>query len=356
MNPLIKFSFAILFTAAACSEKQRTDVEDLSVVFVNGKAVKVMVQPYLINDINPNSITFRIAGDSISLLGKMEQLDGLTAFVPHVPMTRGMTYEMVSGSTVLASVSIPLDEQASEPSLTIFPSADTLPENLLKVYFVFSEPMVEARSLDHIRVITDKNDTLSGTFLDLQPELWNNSSTMLTLWLDPGRIKRDLIPNQKLGNPLVRGRRYRFVVDHSWKSKAGKPLSRTVEKSFVVTSRDEQSPRPTLWRVSQPGAETSDRVSINFGETLDYSLLSDALYILNERQELITGEWIIGKEEKSILFIPVRPWSKGTYTLQVESRLEDAAGNNLTRLFDADITAAVSAESSTAVKVPIVIR
>ena len=42
----------------------------------------------------------------------------------------------------------------------------------------------------------------AGTFLDLQPELWNAEGTVLTLWLDPGRIKRDLIPNKELGIPL----------------------------------------------------------------------------------------------------------------------------------------------------------
>ena len=38
---------------------------------------------------------------------------------------------------------------------------------------------------------------MKSIFLELENELWNPEHTQLTLWLDPGRIKRDLIPNQR---------------------------------------------------------------------------------------------------------------------------------------------------------------
>jgi hypothetical protein len=53
-----------------------------------------------------------------------------------------------------------------------------------------------------------------------QPNLWNKEATALTHWLDPGRIKRDLQPNQRLGNPLVFGEHCTLVVDRRWKNVA----------------------------------------------------------------------------------------------------------------------------------------
>ena len=61
----------------------------------------------------------------------------------------------------------------------------------------FSQPMQEGVSAEHICLVKGEKDTLKNVFLDLQPELWNHDRTMLTLWLDPGRIKRDLQPNRQ---------------------------------------------------------------------------------------------------------------------------------------------------------------
>ena len=78
-----------------------------------------------------------------------------------------------------------------------------MPENLLKIYLRFSHPMREGQSDKYISLIKNGKDTLPDVFLNLQPELWNEDRTVLTVWLDPGRIKRDLQPNLKLGNPLA---------------------------------------------------------------------------------------------------------------------------------------------------------
>ena len=83
--------------------------------------------------------------------------------------------------------------------MAIYPTQDTVPENLLKIYLQFSKPMREGQALRHIELLKNNRDTLPGVFLDLQPELWNVDRTTLTVWLDPGRIKRDLQPNGPIG-------------------------------------------------------------------------------------------------------------------------------------------------------------
>ena len=69
--------------------------------------------------------------------------------------------------------------------------------------------MQEVRnSLEYIKVINLNTQKEEDIFLTLETELWNADHTELTLWLDPGRIKKDLIPNQKLGIPIKNGNSY----------------------------------------------------------------------------------------------------------------------------------------------------
>ncbi|WP_332367515.1 Ig-like domain-containing protein [Spirosoma telluris] len=187
-------------------------------------------------------------------------------------------------------------------------------------------------------LVRNKTDTLPGVFLDLQPELWNADRTMLTLWLDPGRIKRDLQPNKRLGTPLQAGRQYQLVVSSAWPDQQGATLAKLVTKTFVTVQRDSLSPVPAQWTLAQPGSGSVQPLNVSFGEALDYSLLTETLHVLTETGKPVSGKWQVGDEEKQSSFKPDVPWQTGMYRLRVEGRLEDLAGNNLNRPFDRDIT------------------
>ena len=59
---------------------------------------------------------------------------------------------------------------------------------------------------------------------------------------------------------------------------------------------------------------------------------------MDETGKLLAGEVEISNEESIYSFIPDEPWSKGTFIVQIEARLEDLAGNNLNRPFDRDMS------------------
>jgi hypothetical protein len=208
---------------------------------------------------------------------------------------------------------------------------------LLKMYFEFSEPMVEGTSLSHITLMRSDGDTMKGTFLDLDPELWNTDGTVLTLWLDPGRIKRDLIPNKELGAPLKTNERYTLYVDESWQSKHGLSLGQTYSKTFVTKVRDDVSPSPSLWRIDVPSAGTNEPLIVRFESPLDYFLAKNAVTVKASDGSIVAGGIEIDKNETIYRFIPATPWQVGRFVLHVESRLEDLAGNNLNRPFDRDV-------------------
>jgi hypothetical protein len=90
--------------------------------------------------------------------------------------------------------------------------------------------------------------------------------------------------------------------------------------------------------VKSPPSLSRDTLIVSFDEALDYKLITDAIHVLDSERRLVEGEALPGKGEKSFCFIPVEGWKRGPYLLMIESRLEDLAGNNLTRPFDRDVT------------------
>ena len=69
-----------------------------------------------------------------------------------------------------------------------------LPENLLKFYVHFSAPMSRGNIYDYIRLLNADGKQVELPFLEIDEELWDDSLTRLTLFIDPGRIKRGVLP------------------------------------------------------------------------------------------------------------------------------------------------------------------
>jgi hypothetical protein len=339
--PIIQVSFFILACSALCLRCRPTeDQASFSLVSKNGKTVAVIIRGSLVKEKDISTkLKLRLIkpGARVPVLGHFRIEGDEVIFEPVVPLTKGLRYEVLLNDSLLSEIEVPVGDSAAPALISMYPSQDTLPENLLKMYFEFSEPMVEGSSLQHLTLIRNDGDTMRGTFLDLQPELWNSDGTLLTLWLDPGRIKRDLIPNKELGNPLKQGERYTLHVNKTWQSKNGVQLTKNYSKTFVAIHRDEKSPDPMTWKVLVPPSNNRQSLEIQFPQPLDYSLLRECVTILNSHGDVVAGEMVIGDEERVLRFVPDEPWTKGKFALRIESRLEDLAGNNLNRPFDRDV-------------------
>lgn len=332
--------FVCLF--ACRRESQRDSIE---IQWKSGQAVALSIPAALAAGIPDDSVaslvTIQIADQQnpVPMLGSFEQKETGLLFTPMIPFTRGMRYEVRVRGKRAGSFEVPENNKTSAPEVTaIYPSADTLPENLLKVYLHFDHPMREGVSGKYVELVKNEQDTIEGAFLDLQPELWNPERTVLTLWLDPGRIKRDLQPNKRLGAPMQRGTRYRIVVSPAWTDVHGNALGKPYQKQFVTITKDSLSPRPAQWALIPAASATRNPLKIHFREPLDHSLLQEVFTIQDANGTKIRGRWEIGAAETQCSFTPDTGWKAGTYKLLIEPRLEDLAGNNLLRPFDRDIT------------------
>lgn len=333
----ISFILILSFLCIHCRPAEEKISVDL--VSKNDKAVGMIIRGAEVEDHELSSrlkIQLIHPGERVPVLGEFEIDDDQITFEPLVPFTRGLKYEILLDDELLSEIDVPAGDFNAPELLSIYPTQDTLPQNLLKMYLHFSEPMVEGRSLEYITFLRNNDDTLMGTFLDLKPELWNADGTVLTLWLDPGRIKRDLIPNQTLGTPLRANEKYTIHVRATWPGKNGAHLLRPFTKTFVTTQPDDVSPQPERWSIRVPASETNDPLEINYHEPLDYFISKGAFRIFVSQTE-VSGNIEVIRDEMILRFIPEGQWQKGKYSLEIESRLEDLAGNNLNRLFDRDL-------------------
>jgi hypothetical protein len=242
-----------------------------------------------------------------------------------------------------ASASAPASEAEAEAEratrvIDVFPTADRVPENLLKVYVEFSAPMPEGEALARIRLLDDREREIDGAFLRLDAELWDPSRRRLTLLLDPGRVKRGLRANLEAGAPLREGHAVTLAIDGAWRDETGRPLAAGVRKRWQVAAADRSSPDPRRWHIAAiPTAGTRGPLALDFGEPLDRALLARFLTVEDAQGRPVQGEAIVCAREASWQFTPAALWQDADYHLAVDVRLEDLAANRISAPFDVDL-------------------
>ena len=334
---MLSLIFFAGMVAGGCSQK----VDAINIVWNKTQAAGLSIPRSLLKNEQEDVVSHlqvKLQNNSTAMLGEYSVTDDKVLFKPLIPLSHGTTYQVSFNGNTVGVIKVPLPESAQPTSLLkVYPTKDTVPENLLKLYIEFSAPMQEGEALCHITLLNKNGDTVPNVFLDLQPELWNKERTVLTVWLDPGRIKRDLIPNRSMGNPLIKGHQYTLSISASWKDAQGLPLHQPYTKKLVVGDRDSISPRPERWKLKVPGAATKQPLVVSTEEALDYFLLQETLSIIDSRGSTVDGNITINNNETTLQFAPADPWQPGHYTLSIASHLEDLAGNNLNRPFDRDL-------------------
>jgi hypothetical protein len=321
------------------------------------RAGKVMVWPGSENaDLKVYRGVFSLTQglEKIAILGRRSISGDTLFFEPLAPFTMEERYTAIYDDYLIHHFRVPLPEDYARARVEqIYPSADTLPANLLKFHILFSRPMQMGSVYSHIALLTADGDTINRALLPLDPPLWNADRTVLTLWMEPGRIKRDLGPYEKLGPILKAGHSYLLVVDAAMKDENGQALAAPRRQTFYATGRDTLRPDAESWRLSVPAAGSGAPLTVHFGETLDWATLTTYLEVQNASGEVLGGSWLVSNQERQAGFSPARPWKAGRYRIRINPKLEDVAGNNIHRLFDREVGKAPGEKTTTVLELVI---
>ncbi|WP_299211238.1 hypothetical protein [uncultured Dokdonia sp.] len=273
-----------------------------------------------------------------AVLGNLTESDTSIRFVPLLPFQKNSDYTVVCENEMYP-FKIGLDTSYEYLHVeTIYPNTTTLPSNFLKWYIRFSKPVNPSKIYDHIHLIDNNNTEVDRALLPLESPLLSDDGTLLTLWIEPGRQKRDLGPNKLLGEVLVPNTSYTLVIDKALKDHQGIPMNIDYTHSFTVTTSDRIKPTITSWELRLPEAKTKDVLHINFQEILDYGSLQNTIQVLDGSGNEFEGIFTLHTNQKSIYFTPSNYWNKESYKISCKPVIEDISGNNLERLFDRDIT------------------
>ncbi|NJB69976.1 hypothetical protein GGR42_000438 [Saonia flava] len=324
----------LLLGVYKCKNVQETI--DIDVNYEDEKAVSITFESTIELE---NLKVFTYGNNDTPVLANFLSKGHMYTYKPIVPFSAGQHYVLKQNGMVLGRFAIKgLGNRKKTELLSIYPSKDTLPENLLKMYFVFSQPMQEVKSsLEYITIKNLETGKEESIFLNLEPELWNMEHTELTLWLDPGRIKTDLIPNKEKGLPIVQGSFYEIIIESDWKDSNGNDLKQQYAKEFFVTGRDVLRPVLKNWKIHTPKRNTKNPLRIQFNEPLDAFLAKETIRFRNPEHEILNGDYVLLNGEEVLEFYPNTNWKEGKYEIRVDSKLEDLAGNNMNNLFDVDL-------------------
>lgn len=285
-------------------------------------------------------------GDRPPVLGTWSIEEGAVRFTPRFPLVPGQPYrarwafppEDPETEAAWATLALPAREVTPTTVVAaIHPHTAEVPENLLKLYLHFSAPMSRGDAFRHVHLLDAGGGEVEAPFVAPQAELWSPDWTRLTLFFDPGRLKRGVGPHETVGPPLRAGGTYTLVVDRELEDARGAPLREPFHHTFRVTEADRTRPRTEDWRLKPP-AEDDDPVELRFPEPLDHALLHHMLEVEGPSGERVAGEVEVLPDARGWRFHPAGRWGEGPHAVVVDTALEDLAGNSLRRLFDLELS------------------
>ncbi len=346
---------AVAFEATGLPEEQLAKLSEESLVQL--LAVYVVDKPA-----NQQAV------DLPPLLGKFAVDEDTLRFTPQFALLPGTRYRAVLQAEVLEGkradpknavtleIAVAAPKRAAATVVTqIYPTSPKLPENQLRFYLHFSQPMTKGEAYTHLKLLKENGEAIDLPFLELGEELWDASGKRLTLLIDPGRIKRGLKPREDVGPVLEAGHSYTLVVDASWKDASGEPLKERYSKKFIAELPVEVGIDPAAWRIEPPAANTRQPLVLKFPRPLDHALLHRTIAVLDAAGEVVVGEIAVAEQERQWKFAPTAPWKSGEYALEVDKVLEDVAGNRIGRAFELAEGETVKQTGPGTVRIPFVV-
>jgi len=284
------------------------------------------------------------------MLGTYVVASNSVRFAPQFPLEPRVKYrarfrpEQLPGPSTVNAKAVTATFQLPTPSsipvtivAEVYPTADVLPENLLKFYLHFSNPMRRGHVYSYIHLLDERGKEVELPFLEIGEELWDDSLTRLTLFIDPGRIKRGVTPREEIGPSLQTGKQFTFVIDPAWEDATGNSLKQGFRRTFRVGPPDREPMDMSQWKVQAPSGGSRAPLQLSFPKPVDHALALRVLHVRTAAGDFIEGDSELQDSERCWVFTPKKPWSRGPHKVTVQNAFEDLAGNNIGKPFEVDL-------------------
>jgi hypothetical protein len=270
------------------------------------------------------------------MAGEWTQADGKVIFAPKYPLRPDTRYRVLGIDKGL-DVRTPRATASAKPTVVkhIYPTATEIPDNILRFYIEFSQPMPRGDAYKYIDVFTDKGKKVEWPFLQLDDEPWNADQTRLTLFIDPGRVKKGVKPRIDLGPVFTQGTKYTLVINGKWPTLGGQTLGADVRKPLVATQPQSDALEPKNWKLSSPTGRNS-AVSVAFDHPLDHILILRDFEVVDADGKNVPGTAETTNHDSGWIFRPATSWTPGRYNVRIATTLEDVCGNRIGLPFEID--------------------
>ncbi len=287
---------------------------------------------------NPESLPPPVAG-------RYSITDRGVRFTPAFPLQPGRRYEVRvdlgrfrqgEPHTLATTLALPRGATPVKEArvVGVSPAGATVPENLLRFYIWFSAPMSREAGLPHVTLTDERTGVVADAFLPVDGGFWNHDFTRYTLFFDPGRVKVGLVPNERMGRPLVAGHRYRLAIATTWRDAQGAPLVEPFEHRFTAGKAITAPLDLATWEIAAPPAGTREPLVLRTPAPLDHAIALRAIGITSATGEEIDGDISLDVTDTRWQLVPREPWRAGTYSVVALETLEDPAGNRIGRPFE----------------------
>jgi hypothetical protein len=280
--------------------------------------------------------------------GRYSVTDRGVRFTPAFPFQPGRRYDVRvdlgrfrrdEPHTLATTVALPggATPAAAARVVGVSPAGETVPENLLRIYVWFSAPMSREAGMPHVTLTDERTGVVADAFLPVDGGFWNHDFTRYTLFFDPGRVKAGILPNEKMGRPLIAGHRYRLAIATTWRDAQGAPLVEPFEHRFTAARAVTAPLNLETWQITAPPAGTREPVVLKAPAALDHAIALRAVGITSANGEAVDGDISLDVTDTRWELVPREPWRAGSYSVVALETLEDPAGNRIGRAFETPI-------------------
>ena len=219
--------------------------------------------------------------------------------------------------------------------VSVFPDADEVPANLLRIYVEFSEPMERGHVDEAVAVLDAGGKPIEGALLSIGREFWSPDLRRLTLIFDPGRIKSGLAPNRTNGAPLGGARSFMLKIGTAMRDGDGTPLAEPFRRSYAIGPDDHEGPDPDGWELEWDRTGAREALHVRFHHPVDVRTARRTLRIETAGGAPVPARLRIAPDGRSARFVARAPWPPdGSLRLAIHPTLEDPSGNRVGVSFD----------------------